>query len=454
MIAGFYNSGMKGWLGKAAAKKAWSQLKDSPSFVKFNLSKTQSSRRLMLWDVVRKVIGKDTLNYAQQVGDCFVENTKVLMSNGEEKNIQDIVVGDEVISHLGNKRKVTNTIKKQFSGNLMTICVKGFPRPITGTEDHQFIKIPYKNHRYEHDNPEWTSLKFLSVKDRVLMPYGLQQNDENSLGLAAKILSKDICYTENTTVYCLEVENDHSFIANGFAVHNCVSFGAKNAIEYLICTEMLMKGDRETFKPIFPPYLYGTGRVFVGRGQINGDGSLGSWMADAVVQYGTIPSDVEGCPAYSGSIAREWGARPGPPTKFVEIGKNHLVKSAAKINSWDELVTAICNGYPCTVASNQGFNMEPSRDGFHAPSGTWAHQMCIIGIDDESSDPYAVILNSWGDAHSRLKDFETNEDLPIGVLRVRKRTIERMIDAEETFAYSNFDGFPDRQIEKELFKLI
>jgi hypothetical protein len=303
MIAGFYSTGFKGWLGKAAATKAWGELKDSPSFVQFNLNVVQGDRRLMLWDVVRKVLGKDTENYAQQVGDC-------------------------------------------------------------------------------------------------------------------------------------------------------VSFGAKNAIEYLQCSEILMGGDREKFKPIYPPYLYGTGRVFIGGGQLRGDGSLGSWMADAVIKYGTIPSDAEGCPAYSGSQARRWGAPPGPPKEFVEVGKIHLVRSAAKINSWDELVTAICNGYPCTVASSQGFNMEPSRDGFHAPSGSWAHQMCIVGVDGEASDPYAVILNSWGDAHGRLKDFVSNEDMPIGVLRVRKRTIERMIAAGETFAFSNFEGFPEQPIAKELFKLI
>jgi intein/homing endonuclease len=225
MIAGFYQSGMKGWLGKVAAKKAWTQLQTSNTF-KPVCNNIQGSRRMMLFDVVRKVLGKDTQNYEQQIGDC-------------------------------------------------------------------------------------------------------------------------------------------------------VSFGMKNAIEYLMCSEILMLGDREKFRPIFPPYLYGTGRVQVGGGQINGDGSLGSWMAEAVVKYGTIASDEEGCPNYSGSIARQWG-RSGPPSQFITIGKTHPVKSAALISSWDQLVTAICNGYPCTVASNQGFNMFASRDGYHAPSGSWAHQMCLL----------------------------------------------------------------------------
>src|SRR5688500_14300313 len=51
-------------------------------------------------------------------------------------------------------------------------------------------------------------------------------------------------------------------------IGDCVSFGAKNAIEYLMATEKLMKGDRELFRYVFPPYLYGTGRVYVGKGRL------------------------------------------------------------------------------------------------------------------------------------------------------------------------------------------
>jgi hypothetical protein len=238
-------------------------------------------------------------------------------------------------------------------------------------------------------------------------------------------------------------------------IGDCVSFGAKNAIEYVQCTEILMKGEREKFRSIFPPYLYGTGRVLVGQGQMNGtDGSSGSWMADAVIKYGTLAADEHNVPHYSGSIAHKWGDSPGPPKEFIAVAKEHPVKSAALISSWEELIAAICNGYPCTVASNQGFEMEARNDGFHAPSGTWSHQMCIIGVDDEHNEPYAIVLNNWGDVHGQLKDFTTEEDLPVGVLRVKKRTIERMIAAGETFAYSNFEGFPEQPIAKELFKLI
>jgi hypothetical protein len=240
-------------------------------------------------------------------------------------------------------------------------------------------------------------------------------------------------------------------------IGDCVSFGAKNAIEYLMCAEILIKGDREQFTPIFPPYLYGTGRVFIGGGQLgNQDGSSGAWMAQAVIKYGTIPSNTPNCPPYSGSVAKKWGAKPGPSAGFVAVGKTHPVKSAAKVNSWEELVAAIVNGYPVTISSNQGFTMEAAGNGFHQPRGNWAHQMCFIGVDDEYAQPYALILNSWGDAHGHLKSFDGEDDLPVGVLRVTKSAAEGMIRSGEAFAYGNFDGFPEQgdALDEKMFKIV
>ncbi len=199
-------------------------------------------------------------------------------------------------------------------------------------------------------------------------------------------------------------------------IGDCVSFGAKNCVEYLQCCDMLMRGVREKWRPIFPPYLYGTGRVYVGKGRLgNDDGSLGSWMAEAIVQYGALFADETGVPQYSGSIAKHWGD-PNPQDdldKWSPNGKQHLVKATALINSWSELVESLVNGYSCPTASDIGYSMEASSDGFHRQTDTWGHQMCFIGADDNDKDPYALILNNWGDCHGHLKDFDTGEDLPL-----------------------------------------
>lgn len=226
---------------------------------------------------------------------------------------------------------------------------------------------------------------------------------------------------------------------------DCVSFGAKNAIEYVACAEII-RGELEEFRPVFPPYLYATSRVLAGEGRLRGRaGSLGSWMAKAVVEHGVLRSDLPGVPAYSGAVADRWGDGEGFRT-FLDEGRRHPIRSAARIETWEALVAAITNGYPCTIASNAGFTMHPASDGFHHRRGSWAHQMCIVAIGDDAQKPWAGVLNSWGDAHGRLRDFETDEPWPVGTLRIRRDAMESMLRSGECFAYSQFDGFPQQNI--------
>ena len=226
---------------------------------------------------------------------------------------------------------------------------------------------------------------------------------------------------------------------------DCVSFGAKNAVEYLACIERF-QGDPEEFRSVFPPFLYATGRVLAGDNRLRGRaGSLGSWMAQAIIKQGVLRSDFPGVPAYSGRLADRWGD--GADFRdFLPEGRQHPVKTAARINSWKELAAAIFNGYPCTIASDAGFTMTPGRDGFHERHGRWPHQMCVVGVSDDSSAPWAGILNSWGDVHGRVRDFETRDMWPIGMLRVRREAIEEMLREGECFAYSRFAGFPEQRL--------
>lgn len=259
-------------------------------------------------------------------------------------------------------------------------------------------------------------------------------------------------------------------------IGDCVSFGAKNAAEYVTCAQILgnilanakragvdpaeaIAAGAYKFRYVFAPYYYGTGRTYVGKGQLgtNDDGSLGIWMAEAVRKYGTLFADDPNVPKYSGSVARAWGdPRPAPDLdKFKGLALDNPIKETEQINSWDELVKAICEDLaPCPTASDIGYNMEASSDGFHRQTTSWAHQMCFIGVDDNDTDPYALLLNNWGDAHGRLKDFDTGEDLPIGILRVRRKDVEKHIRQEETYAYKNFDAEKAALIDKSLFRVM
>lgn len=679
-IATAYNLGVTNGWDQTIAQEAFKVVgNDNPQIynaLPANMVANAAGKKMFLYRIVRQFLGKDTKNYPQQIGDPFVAGTMVVMADGGEKRVEDIKIGDVVINHKGEKAVVHNTIKKNFTGDLVTVKLRGWHREITATETHHGMILPYTQKRFQYSGCERMKFGEMKVGDYMLISNGLQGNEDNILDICKYVndvefddnyvwyredkkinrfikvdsnfgrllglylaegglssggitfslhvketllaeeittlgqdifnvkvtkqktgcdncvrisfnsrvvknffgsfvkgniysksippvifLAKKSCrlsvirgwldgdghknfkqnavigYTssnvlgddmarlavscgikinswrrfrkvraskENTEigfygteayqvyddvavvkksktiscndtphgfarpiksitrrsvvdeeVYCITTENEYTAIFNGIANFQCVSFGAKNATEYLICCERIIKGTWEKFRPVFPPYFYGTSRVQVGGGQLgNGDGSTGSWMAEAVIKYGVLAADESGVPEYSGSVAKSWG-RSGSPDNFVKIAQAFPIKSAVKINSWAELVAAITNGYPCTVASNQGFSMEAGSDGFHRAQGNWGHQMCIMGVDDEYANPYGLILNSWGDAMGHLKSFDTpSEDIPIGVIRAHKNTIEDMISAGETFAYSNFDGFPEQDLDEALFKIV
>lgn len=649
-----------GWGGIEVAKTEWDQF--ASQFNVYSDPYTEETK-VMMYLANRKVLGKDTPNYAQQIGDCFEAGTKILMSNGSEKNIEDILPNEYVITHKNRTRCVDNIIKKQYSGKMITIKLKGYHQTVTVTDNHEFPIVEYKHGRYNHNNIIWKKARDLTSKDRILMSFGLQKESnpsepidifnyvgrnvskqdinqfifmdkdlawllgiytaEGSLSLkdgtanrvdfnlninetdyADKIesivkrkfnltgrreyretqhvlivhfdnvifaeffkkmipgkaitkkipniifncdketklsyiqgwmdgdgslveetnklvgvtSSHDLLYdmfrlsisckirpktllrkqmshqnssagelhlygqsinsvysdvllkkktknrhdigiygvvmriksltesiVNNINVYCLDVNEDHSMIANGFAASNCVSFMAKNCAEYVALADIVIRGEAEEFKQYFSPYFYGTGRVFVGGGKINGDGSIGSWQAKAVEQYGCVAYDtVPG--GYNGNLARKYGNRPGPPNDLVEKGKKNLIKTTTQVTSFEQAAKYVLNYYPVGICSNVGFEMTPGNDGFHDPGPSWAHAMTLIGVDTKYKIPYGIILNSWGSVHGQLKDFDDGHELPVGVLRVKASVIDRMLKQGDSFAYSQHDGFPTQKL--------
>lgn len=249
---------------------------------------------------------------------------------------------------------------------------------------------------------------------------------------------------------------------------DCVSQGAKHATETLTNTQTIGQAAmtanpqevydnaRLVWRPVFAPYYYGTGRLYVGNGQMGNEaGSYGSWQA-AAMKYGTLFADEQECPPYSGYCAVQWGTYRKYIDKWNPKAKDFIVKTTTKVSAWDAMCDLICAGYPVTTASNIGYSMEPGRDGFHVQNARWGHQMMIYGVDETYREQYALIMNSWGDVHGHLKDFETGEDLPIGVLRVKRKDIEKHLTTGENYGYSSFNGFPDNSetLKRELFTLL
>jgi hypothetical protein len=245
-----------------------------------------------------------------------------------------------------------------------------------------------------------------------------------------------------------------AFPVNRQAVGDCVSHGWSKGIETLMAVEILLKGEREDWPKLLTAteWIYGTSRVLVGGGRLgNGDGSLGSWAAKAVQEHGTLLRKSYGSvdlSKYSGQRAKEWGYRGLPSSELEPIADEHPVKTCALVTTYEEARDAIANGYPVPVCSNQGFTSTRDSEGFAKASGSWAHCMLFMAVDDAHRRPGLLCMNSWGpDWISGPK----RHDQPEGSFWCDAETADRMLRGQDSYAISNFSGYPAREIDHNPF---
>lgn len=277
------------------------------------------------------------------------------------------------------------------------------------------------------------------------------------LGMAYRVVSNESLGVPEDEVFDIEVEHDHTFLAWGFVVHNCVGNGGWCAYMHLSAFEIVRLGQNEQLKILFMPYTYGRGRLAAGiRGR--GDGSTGSGQADAVRKDGVIANELPGLPQGADEGGLTWGSKvemdwsDGARIKddWIQQGRKHLVKATAQVRSADDVKAAICNGYPVTIASNWGGQMSPQvQDGvlLNRRVTQWNHQMCVIGWwKHPGHGEIFYIQNSWGrDVHGTCPT-----GAPPGGFWVKAKDVQYIVDQDDSFAHSAFDGFPAQDIEWSL----
>jgi len=225
---------------------------------------------------------------------------------------------------------------------------------------------------------------------------------------------------------------------------SCVAHTGALACDVLTAISIVKSGGQGPSKRADPMSIYWGSRVEIGKGQVKGEGSVNVWMAEWLRKYGAIPQDKYpslDLSRYDPSVCCGPLSRRGVPDDMEPIAKKFPVKDYEQVKSFDELKYAISNGYPVPVASSQGFRMELDRNGFGTPSGTWNHSQLIVGYEDES-DPCAYVANHWGDCYTGGP-----KDWPRGVMKVRSTTIDRMLKEGDSFALSNFVGFPRQTLD-------
>ena len=70
--------------------------------------------------------------------DCFMAGHKVITNRGIH-NIEDIKVGDMVLSHDLTYNRVNNVVSHIYSGHILVFTVNGIDEPIICTPEHKFF---------------------------------------------------------------------------------------------------------------------------------------------------------------------------------------------------------------------------------------------------------------------------------------------------------------------------
>lgn len=225
---------------------------------------------------------------------------------------------------------------------------------------------------------------------------------------------------------------------------DCVSMGWSNAIAYRQAFQIANEQRNDVLKIPFPPYMYGVSRVLIGKRQLGrGAGSIGAWAAQGSLSYGVLPADqaIQLGFSYSGKLADQWGWS-GPPKDATDYGSKFRIRTVSQVRSWEDVRDALVHGYPCTVASNIGFEgrfVDNDEKRWGTAAGQWGHQMCFIGAEDRPGrNKGAYVINSWGaDAHPKPLNDE-----PPGGFWIKWQDVQRMVQQGDSWAYSDFDGFP------------
>ena len=172
--------------------------------------------------------------YTEGFTECFIAGTKVIMKNDPDKNIEDIKVGDEVLSY--------NVHTKQFEPKKVT---KLYTQTHNLEDGDVTVKIRFNNGTITHNtiaNPFWSKDKgFVAVdadrcnelhewvkisnygKDTekldvndILFTYNSETGDLDEV----KVEKIELIMEPDIRTYDIEVEDNHTFFANGILTHN------------------------------------------------------------------------------------------------------------------------------------------------------------------------------------------------------------------------------------------
>ncbi|MDB9911211.1 hypothetical protein OAC88_03625, partial [Flavobacteriaceae bacterium] len=156
-----------------------------------------------------------------EINSCFVAGTKITMSNGSQKNIEDVNIGDKVLTY-------DTKIQKIKAGEVKNIATPEHTKFVefrfendtknTNTLDHPYYVIGKGWSSYD---PEMTKIKYDLEVNKIELGDNVLLFDETTKRVGKLKLTDQKLISKTQKTYNLEkVSENHNFFANGILVHN------------------------------------------------------------------------------------------------------------------------------------------------------------------------------------------------------------------------------------------
>jgi hypothetical protein len=203
-----------------------------------------------------------------QLSSCFRKGTKVFTCNEGNKNIEDVKIGDLVLTHNGTIKRVTQLHKNKLNNRkvyeLIISNLNEPPSTIYVTENHKLRSCPYHvinntSHGIAFTSPNklsWETVGNLKAGDYISGGFNdykyignnLSIPNPNNISTSSKhkvhnwyinsgnvvpeicksILGKYEYPLNDEYVYTLGVEDDHSYMVEGIIAENCFLVATKD----------------------------------------------------------------------------------------------------------------------------------------------------------------------------------------------------------------------------------
>jgi hypothetical protein len=254
-----------------------------------------------------------------------------------------------------------------------------------------------------------------------------------------------------------------SLPASGQQRGDCVSHGTRNAILGTVAAEIAAgRPDEQTGEIEHAPEQPEEGRkdgvfateTYYWYREHGGDG----WQCEAAAEvalkktgawvrrnYPELGIDLT---RYSGKLAGKYGASP-PPDSITSLGRKHLVRTATRALSFEQVRDLLANGYGISSCGSEGFSNQRNEDGVSSRSGTWHHAMAYLGCDDRDvikakyGEPLVLVMNSWAKWNSgSRKVLGVDLQIPEGSFWAKWSNLR----ARSAIAFSGFNGWPAQRL--------